>query len=217
MILTAHQPAYLSWLGLLSKIASADVCVILDTVPMSGKDSENFVNRNRISTANGPQWLTVPVHRSNGEAIKDVKIAHEHGWARKHRRAIEQAYRKAPYFERYAPELFAIIENRDNGSIADLGLLTTAWLMKQFDIRTQIVIASYVHATGEKDAHLLSLCQELGADEFIFGANGKDYANVPMFERAGVKVRFQEFKNPDDTVYSAVHYLFTRGPDRGLL
>ena len=45
MILTAHQPVYLPWLGLFDKIAKADVFVIFDTVQYLPKD---WMNRNKI-------------------------------------------------------------------------------------------------------------------------------------------------------------------------
>ena len=60
MILTAHQPVYLPWLGLFHKIASAGVFVSFDQVQYLPKD---WNNRNRIKTATGPIWLTVPVRR----------------------------------------------------------------------------------------------------------------------------------------------------------
>ena len=62
MIITAHQPAYLPWLGLIHKIAISDVYVFLDNVQF---EKNSFTNRNKIKTANGPIWLTVPVFLKN--------------------------------------------------------------------------------------------------------------------------------------------------------
>ena len=55
MILSAHQPAYLPWLGYFEKIACADVFIFLDTVQF---EKNSFINRNKIKTQQGPQWLT---------------------------------------------------------------------------------------------------------------------------------------------------------------
>ena len=58
MIITIHQPQYLPWLGYLDKIDRADTFVLLDNVQYKKNE---WINRNRIKTINGPQWITVPV------------------------------------------------------------------------------------------------------------------------------------------------------------
>src|SRR6185503_15891232 len=108
VILTAHQPTYLPWLGLFDKIAQADEFCLFDVCPM---EDSGFENRNKILTQNGEQWLTIPVRRSREVPLSEIRIANEHPWARKHWRSIELAYSKAPFWERYAPELKPFYEN----------------------------------------------------------------------------------------------------------
>ena len=90
-----HQPNYLPWLGYFRKIAQADVFVFFDNVQMPmGK---SFVSRNRILTAQGPRWLTVPVARSGTpQPISEAAIAGPH-WPRKHVMTLDQAYAHAPW------------------------------------------------------------------------------------------------------------------------
>jgi len=40
------------------------------------------------------------------------------------------------------------------------------------------------------------MCRELGADVYVFGALGSEYADVRAFEAAGVRVIFQEYRHP---------------------
>src|SRR5256885_17176030 len=63
MKLAIHQPQYLPWLGYLAKWAAADAFVFLDTVQY---EKNGWQNRNRIKTAAGPRWVTVPVHARLG-------------------------------------------------------------------------------------------------------------------------------------------------------
>lgn len=207
MILTAHQPAYLPWLGLLAKIAAADTFVILDTVQMSGKDKDNYVARTRIKTAQGPQWLTVPVHRGLDVPIKDVQIATDQPWARKHWRTIELAYQKAPFFNQYGLRLAGTFKLpwEDLSSMNEFALVL---LLDLFGIRTRVVRASTLNLQGAKSDLILDMCNKVGASEFIFGAHGRDYADVAAFERAGVKVRFQDYQHPE---YPQLHGPFVPG------
>ena len=73
MIVGIHQPQYLPWLGIIDRVLQSDIFVMLDNVPYS---KNYFYNRNRIKTANGWNWLTVPVLFKGkfGTLIKDVKI-----------------------------------------------------------------------------------------------------------------------------------------------
>ena len=55
MIVAAHQPHFLPWLGYLAKVAAADVFVVMDDLQY---EAQNFQNRNRLKLNNGAQWLT---------------------------------------------------------------------------------------------------------------------------------------------------------------
>ena len=58
MILTAHQPGYLSWLSLFHKIVLSDLFCFFDVAQYQIKE---FDNRNKIKTNAGSLLLTVPV------------------------------------------------------------------------------------------------------------------------------------------------------------
>ena len=90
-----HQPNYLPWLGYFRKIARSDVFVFFDNVQMPiGK---SLVTRNKIRTAKGAQWLTVPTRRSSdGKPIAETSIV-EGGWSRKHLKALEINYSGSPW------------------------------------------------------------------------------------------------------------------------
>ena len=205
MILSAHQPAYLPWLGLFHKIALADRFLILDDVAMSGKDSEEWSNRNRIKTYNGPQILTVPVHRGQNVLHKDVTIANEQaGWQRKHWSAIEPAYRKTPWFGTYGPGL-SYFYSVPYEHLTDLNADMLEFFLNALHIGTKIERASGYEASGAGSGRLLALCNAVGADTFIFGSNGSSYADVDAFRMAQVSVTFQHYRHP---VYRQQHGSF---------
>ena len=55
------QPSYVPWRGYFHQIAKADCFVFYDDVQY---DKHGWRNRNRIKTAQGSQWLTIPVYAS---------------------------------------------------------------------------------------------------------------------------------------------------------
>jgi len=102
MILTAHQPVYLPWLGLFHKIALAEKFVFFNEVQYLPKD---WMNRNKIKTPSGEIWLTVPVLRKGHRGMKtsEIKINNDIDWKRKHLNSIRLNYKKSLYFKKYFP------------------------------------------------------------------------------------------------------------------
>ena len=112
MIVAAHQPHYMPWLGYLDKLAKADLFVVMDDLQY---EAQNYQNRQRLKLANGVQWLTVPLERgSQTDRICDKRIdnrgSQRQHWQRRTWLTIELNYRRAPYWERYADELRAALE-----------------------------------------------------------------------------------------------------------
>lgn len=200
MILTAHQPSYLPWLGLLHKCELADVFCVLDKVQYSKGD---FVNRNRIKTSNGPIWLTVPVERQSheGRAIGTVNIVQD-GWQKKHALGVKYAYSKAPYFSEYFAEIEELILRDDFETISDLDQAWLNFALKKFEISTRLIRESENSFAGEKSTLLLDMSLQTGADGFLFGAQGRDYADVSAFQENSVQAFFQDYQHP---IYSQLH------------
>ena len=199
MILTAHQPTYLPWLGLFDKISRADVFIYLDTVPM---ESSGFCNRNKIKTPNGWQWLTVPVLRQGYQdrPISTIQINNDIPWQRKHRKALEFAYGRAEYFSWVMNGLSGIYAQK-----FDLLTVLNAHQMLVFlamlKIPTVFSWSAYSYG-GKKSDLVLDMCLKHGATKYIFGAKGRDYAKVEDFEREGIELEFQDYHHP---VYPQLH------------
>jgi hypothetical protein len=218
VILTAHQPVYLPWLGLFHKIALAETFVSFDEVQYLPKD---WNNRNRIKTLTGPAWLTVPVLRKGylEKPIRAIEINNAEPWRRKHWRSLVANYAKAPYFDEYAG-FFENVYARDWQYLAELDDFMLEWFLRTLGIHVWFLRASDYSFRGTKSALVLDMCVQLGADVYVFGELGRDYADVEAFEAAGVKVVFQEYRHPTypqlqgDFVphLSAVDLLFNCGP-----
>ncbi|KAB7727591.1 hypothetical protein F5984_21220 [Rudanella paleaurantiibacter] len=70
---------------------------------------QSYRNRCYVLTANKIDCLTVPVAgATNHQPIREVRIDNGTPWQQRHWRCLESAYRKAPFFEYYAPQLEAV-------------------------------------------------------------------------------------------------------------
>jgi hypothetical protein len=194
MILTAHQPCYLPWLGLFDKISSCDVFCYFDIVQYQRKD---FNNRNRILNNEKVVWLSVPIEDSNrfNKTIRDVRIVGDF-WKKKHLKSIELSYKKAKYFDEYFNNFSDILE-KDHKFLVDLNYELLIFFLGTIDINVKIVKASEFNFSGKKSELVLDMCEKLKANKFIFGSQGKDYAEVDSFKEKNISIEFQDYKHPE--------------------
>lgn len=190
MVLTAHQPAYLPWCGLLSKISRADLFCSFDAVQISRGD---WTTRNVIKTSNGPLTLTVPVEHAE-KRICDVQIARGN-WARKHMRAIELAYRKAEHFDQHFAGVGAILDMyAEGGLLAEMNVDLLRYFLRALGLQVPIVNAADHQFSGTKSGLVLDMCRQLSATEYLFGGEGENYADKEAFDLAGVKPTFLTYE-----------------------
>ncbi len=200
MILTAHQPVYLPWLGLFHKIALADTFVSFNQVQYLPKD---WNNRNKIKSSQGAIWLTVPVlssgHRE--KTIREIEINNDLPWQRKHWNSLFLNYKKAPYFAKYAP-FFEDTYKKEWKKIVELNDYMLKYFLQFLGIEIKFLDASQFEFQGKKNDLVLDMCTQLKAGTYIFGELGKNYADTESFQRQGINVTFQEYRHP---VYPQLH------------
>lgn len=194
MILSAHQPAYLPWLGYFDKIIRSDIFVYLDTIQL---EKNSFTNRNRIKTPQGAAWLTVPVKIKGhiGKAIMEIEIDNSQDWRRKHLNTIYMNYKKAPRFEVCYPKLENLYQARYQ-LLAELCWEQLLFWLEEFDIKTQIVRSSSLPVDAKKSDLVLELCRYYNTDHYISGVLGKNYLREEDFELCGITLSFQDYKHP---------------------
>lgn len=219
MILTAHQPVYLPWLGLFHKIALADKFVFFNEVQYLPKD---WMNRNKIKSSAGEILLTVPVLRKGyrDKKTSELEINNETNWQEKHLKTIMINYKKAPFFDNYIP-FFQDVYAQKWQYLADLNEYMLRWFLKDIGINVEFLKASDFDFEGAKSDLVLDMCKKLNASTYIFGTLGHDYADIEDFKNAGINVIFQDYNHPTyKQLYgdfisnlSVIDLLFNYGPD----
>lgn len=221
MIVSINQPAYLAWLGYYQRIAEADLHVVLDHVQF---EKNSFTNRNKLRTAQGWTWLTVPVltkGRFGGLTIDRLEVDGHQDWGRKHWATLSQAYRKAPFFPEHAPFLESLYA-RPWPLLADLIREVDAYLLAAFGIGTRTLASSGLDCRLAKDELVLEICRKVGATTYVSGSLGRQYLRESLFAEAGIRVVYQDYRHPEyrqcqpgpfEPYMAALDLLLNHGPE----
>lgn len=193
-ILSAHQPAYLPWLGFFHKIALSDDFVLLDSVQF---EKNSFTNRNKIKTPNGAIWLTVPVLMTGHTqaAIHEIKINNSVNWRDKHWKSICLNYKKAPYFKDFSG-FFEDMFQKEWDNLYGLIEHSFKFFVKELGIKTKIHSQRALDIHSKKQGLIIDLAKYFDASLFVFGAQGKDYVDTDYFKQNGVIAYFQDYRHP---------------------
>ena len=192
MRVTIHQPQFMPWLGYLDKIDQADLFVVLDSVQFKKNE---WQNRNRIRTAQGWQWITVPVLHKFGQRLDEVRINQQRDWQGRHLRALKMHYGQAPYRDQYLGGLREIYR-RSWDRLADVNLAVIRWLLEVFGINTPLRLASAMHLRHGPTDRLIDICREVRATQYLAGPGAAHYMDRKSFEAAGVQLEEQQFRHP---------------------
>ena len=190
------QPTYLPWSGYFGLMRSVDLFIFLDSVQFARR---SWQQRNQIKTANGAQWLTVPVvsKGKREQRIDEVMIEPTAGFEVAHRRAIEHNYRKTPHFEAVADEVLAPL-GEQAAALVDLNIALIAGIAERLGITTPVVRSSAMGGEGAKADLLASLCRGVGATEYVSPPGSQDYLDESdAFFKAGIPVRYFRYAHPE--------------------
>jgi hypothetical protein len=169
---------------------SADIFVYLDTVQFS---KNGLQNRNQIKTVQGPLWLTVPVKHELGRSISETEIADRRG-AEKHWKTLVASYGRTTGFKLWGDELEALLKTKP-GSLADIAIASTEWMLGKLQVQAKRMRSSEIPEThGHASELIASICQTLGASEYLTGTGALAYMNPKDFSAIGCEVLVQEWE-----------------------
>lgn len=220
MRVVIHQPHFLPWLGYFNKVANADVLVFQDNVQFR---RAYFQNRTKIRTQNGDwRWLTIPIHASRNTQIKDVEIANPK-WKEYTLNSLMHTYASATYYKDIMKDIAPIIEGA-NGKLFPVNLALMKWALAKLEIAVDIRCASEFAKKKTAADTLITICESLSADEYIFGeGGGREYHGLERFHKGHIRTYNQRFKRkflPHSRMYypgcynlSVIDFLFVQGVD----
>lgn len=195
MIVAIHQPNFLPCIGYFYKLIKSDIFVLLDDVQFT---KNSFINRNRIKTPNGAQWITVSIiHKGRfRQMIFETEIANENKWKKKILGSFRANYSKSTFFQKYYPVLETIIMNKYE-RLVDLNIALLKWVLKELEIDTSIVCSSTIKGVeGYSTERLISICRALGFNNYLSGFGGENYQDKKLYQEADIKLLIYDFQPP---------------------
>ena len=196
MIATIHQVNYLPWLGFFSKIKSSDAFVMFDVADYS---KNGLMNRNKIRTADGWMYLTVPIEKKfHRRPFNEVLLPPNEKWREEHWKAILFNYKKADYFGSYG-DFFEKLYKKKHKTLMELNEEIILYIFKQLGINVKIFKTTELGTDKrlKKTDILLDILKSISADTYLSGAGGKTYIEPEKFREAGIGLRFQEYEHPE--------------------
>jgi len=199
------QSNYIPWKGYFDIINGVDEFIILDEVQYTKND---WRNRNRIKSSQGPLWLTIPVFHDLSRRIDEIRVA-DQNWRTRHWASLSQSYSKAPYFKTYKDRVEQAYLGSAEMMLSKINHDFIAMVVDILGIPTRISWSTGIGTIPGKTERLVDLCRKTGASEYLSGPAAKDYLDESLFNDAGISVRWMDYS--DYPEYRQVHPPFEHG------
>lgn len=186
------QSSYVPWKGYFDLVNLADEFVLLDDVQYTRRD---WRNRNRIKTAQGVQWLTIPVVTKGRylQRIEQVRVS-EVTWRERHWLAISHAYARAPYFRVYGDWLRSLYLDVERPRLSEINRRFLEAVGEQLGITTRMTWSSeHGVELGDPSERLAALVDAVGGREYVSGPAARAYLRLEPFEKRGLSVQFIDY------------------------
>lgn len=185
------QSNYVPWKGYFHIIHEVDEFIFYDDVQFTKND---WRNRNRIKTAQGPAWLSIPVGKDLKRLVCEVELP-DASWQANHWERIKAAYSKAPFFGTYRPFLESVYLESKWSRLSDLNQALIRRIATEFlgIGHCRFGSSSEYRLSGTRQDRLMDLLKQAGATEYVSGPSAKSYIDPSRFAEAGIGLRYMDY------------------------
>jgi len=195
MVISFNQPAFIPWGGFFARLLRSDRMVLLDDTLLAR--GFTFVNRNRLKGPEGEVWITVPLKRKGRgrQMIKDLEVYEKGRWQKKFLATLRHYYGHSAYFEPVFEEICRAVD-KPGVKFLDLTLALLDILKNRLAIDREMVLQSATGITGRGTSLLVSIAENLSADEVVLPYGSEKAVELSPFEKQGIKVRSLRYLPP---------------------
>ena len=192
------QPYFLPYIGYWQLLNAVDSYVIYDDVNYI---KGGWINRNRILIDGEVKYFNVQLKEASpNKLINEVCVDCNEKIINKKLRTIENAYNKAPQFERVYPLIKNIMQCNES-NLADFLTKSIVEICKYLNIDTKIIVSSELPKDNsvKGQAKVLDICQLLGASEYYNAIGGQELYSFEEFKSRGIELKFLK---TEDVIYN---------------
>lgn len=183
------QSNYIPWKGYFDLIASVDEFIFYDDAQYTKND---WRNRNRIKTPQGPQWLSIPVGGSIHRPIRAVEIL-EPACGATHWQRLLANYARARCFDTVSAWLEPLYRDTPWTHLSTVNRSLVTAICRFLGIGTRLTDSSSYTLAGDRNERLVSLCVQAGADRYVSGPAARSYLDVAAFARQSIEVDWFDY------------------------
>ena len=194
-IVGIHQPNFLPWIGYFYKIMKSDIFVFLDDVQYVKR---SFINRNKIKTQRGEQYIRLPIHQKGKykQSILNCELFNKKESIKELIRSIEANYGKSKYFKDYFDGFEKILFEETN-SLVDVNISFIKWILEIMEVSVVFKRSSELKdISGTSTERLISICKSVNGDKYLSGFGGNKYQEKNMFDDANIELVITDFVHP---------------------
>ncbi|MCD6012866.1 MAG: WbqC family protein [Flavipsychrobacter sp.] len=191
MKLGVMQPYIFPYIGYFQLINAVDRFVVYDDVTFI---KGGWINRNKILLNGAAHVFTVPLkNASSFVTIGNTEINHAlyDSWKNKFMKTLEQAYRKAPYYETGYKLVSGVLNSKSNtiGELAAKSIIDTC---SYIGVKTDFVTTATHYGNSELKAkdRVIDICKKEGADTYLNATGGKELYDKDDFRNNGLELKF---------------------------
>jgi len=190
MNVAISQSNYIPWAGYFGLISKCDAFVFLDNVQYTSRD---WRSRNRIKTAKGLKWLSIPVGASTSRRICDVKLP-DNDWKKSHMSSIIASYRDAINFQAGINLIETIYGAFELKTLSDFNQACTKYIANEIlGLHCTFLDSREITHAGIGSDRVLSICKSLSATKYVSGPSATSYLKVDEFSFNDIEVAFVDY------------------------
>lgn len=213
------QSNYIPWKGYFDLIHDVDVFLFYDDVQFTKND---WRNRNKVKTATGLQWITIPVGTNLNRLVCEVSLDNPR-WQGKHWKTLMQLYCNTPFFRSYLSFFEHVFVLSEWTNLSTLNQFLIQSIAENYlSVKTVFLRSSDFPSHGKNQDRVISLLKAVEADVYVSGPAGKAYLDSDRFRREGIELvwkdysgypEYPQFYPPFEHRVTILDLLFHVGPD----